>query len=102
MAPVASLFWERQRAGGWETIPVSNTAEEETVNKNLKLSIGGMDCEGCATSIENLLRMRDLVKDAKVDYEEKAATIDFDETKTDKQKIIEAITEAGYEATEVE
>ncbi len=60
-----------------------------------------MDCEGCATGIENMLRMRDLVEEAKVDYEGKAATIDFDETKTAKQKIIEAITESGYDATEV-
>ncbi len=31
------------------------------MNENLKLRIEGMDCEGCATGIENMLRMRDLV-----------------------------------------
>jgi copper chaperone CopZ len=70
--------------------------------KNLKLRIEDMDCEDCAISIENLLRMRDLVESVKIDYEGKAGTIDFDETKTTKQKIIKAITEAGYEAIKVE
>lgn len=43
--------------------------------KSLKLEIGGMTCNGCATAIENMLKMRDLVKDSKVDYDSKITKI---------------------------
>ena len=64
--------------------------------KEIKLKIEGMHCEGCSTRLERVLNNLEGVEEAKVNLEEKQATIKFDETKTNIENIKEAISDAGF------
>lgn len=55
-----------------------------------------MDCEGCASGIENLLEMKELTEEAKVDYEGKLGEFKFNPEKVNEQDIIKAVEELGY------
>lgn len=68
--------------------------------KSMKLQINGMTCNGCAVAIENVLKMKGLVKETKVDFDSKTAAVEFDETKVEKLDIINAVKEAGYKVEE--
>ncbi|HLC35984.1 MAG TPA: heavy metal-associated domain-containing protein [archaeon] len=69
---------------------------------NLKIKIEGMSCEGCAQSVENLLKARKLVNAVKVNFTEKKALIEFNEASNSKKEIIEAIKEKGFKVIEAE
>ncbi|SHI80240.1 heavy-metal-associated domain-containing protein [Flavobacterium haoranii] len=61
-----------------EVAVMDENAKMETAN----LSIEGMTCEiGCAKTIEDKLAHLDGVKEAKVDFEGKLATVSFDANK---------------------
>lgn len=66
-----------------------------------KLKIEGMHCSGCAMGVENSLKMRRLVKEAKVDYSSKIANVEFDENKVRKEDVIRAVAELGYKVKEM-
>lgn len=67
-----------------EVTEIEPTKTENVIPANAKLetaslSIEGMTCEvGCAKTIESKLSSTPGVKEAKVDFEEKLATITFD------------------------
>ena len=67
-------------------------AEQQT----LVLDIKGMHCGGCASGIEAMLRRVDGVTKVNVSFEESAATVEYDPTKANAEKIIEAIEKMGY------
>lgn len=61
-----------------EVVVMDENAKMETAN----LSIEGMTCEiGCAKTIEDKLAHLEGVKEAKVDFEGKLATVSFDANK---------------------
>jgi len=60
--------------------------------------VSGMHCLSCAHIIEMDLEELQGVKSAKVDFVSSKAAVEFDEAKLSGQKIIEAITKAGYSA----
>lgn len=66
-----------------------------------KIQIEGMDCEGCASGIENLLRMKGLAEEVKVDYSSKRGEIKFSPEKTKKENIFKAVEELGYKVKEL-
>jgi mercuric ion transport protein len=64
-----------------------------------ELKIAGMDCEVCAATIQRkLLETRGLEK-AEVRYPAGSATIQFDPSQTDTEKLIAVVTSAGYKAS---
>lgn len=67
-----------------------------TVTGNYK--IVGMHCGACSTGIEMYLGNTEGVISAKVDYEAKSGVFEYDDTKVNEQKIIDAIKELGYSA----
>lgn len=71
-----------------DTIAIANL-------KTTSLSIEGMTCQmGCANVIENKLAESEGVQEAKVDFENKLATISFDKNKQTPEslsKIVEAV-----------
>lgn len=91
-----------------ETVTDTLSTEETAANLTTEsFTIEGMTCEmGCAKTIESKLAGLDGVKEAKVDFENKTATVSFNATKQDKTSIIKTINKmAGgdtYKATEVE
>ena len=65
---------------------------------SIRFSISGMSCAGCVASIESAIKAVPDVSSANVNLVERTATV---EGKIDPQKIIQAIQEAGYDASEL-
>lgn len=63
------------------------------------LNIGGMTCGGCAKSVTRILENAEGVIKAEVSLENKTATVEFDEGKTDTAQLIEAVEDGGYDAS---
>ncbi len=55
-----------------------------------------VSCEHCKSSIEGALQPIDGVTAATVDLQSKAVTVDFDDAVVQKDRLVEAINEAGY------
>ncbi|MEQ3661154.1 MAG: heavy metal-associated domain-containing protein [Flavobacterium sp.] len=91
-----------------ETTTDTLSAVETAANlKTESFTIEGMTCEiGCAKTIESKLANLEGVEEAKVDFENKTATISFDEAKQNKASLIKTINAVAggntYKATEVE
>jgi mercuric ion transport protein len=66
------------------------------------LSIQGMDCTACAALIEKNLAQIQGVRSAKVSFEAKAATIDYDARVVAPETFVKAIEKAGYKSTVVQ
>ncbi len=61
-----------------------------------KYSISGMDCGGCAVSIEMFLKNQPGVKSAKVSFENKEAVIEFDAAAFNFKEVEKIIQAMGY------
>lgn len=64
--------------------------------KKITISISGMTCNHCVMHVGNALKELDGVADVRVDLAGKSADVTYDEPKTDKSKMAEAVKEAGY------
>jgi|LAHU01.1.fsa_nt_gb copper chaperone CopZ len=60
-----------------------------------------LDCENCAKKIADKLPFEKGVKDMKVDVPKKTVWIQYQPSKTDKDKLKKAIEKIGYTAEEV-
>ncbi|MFQ6023828.1 MAG: heavy metal translocating P-type ATPase [Acidiferrobacterales bacterium] len=63
-----------------------------------RLSISGMSCAGCVTTVENALKGVPGVSEAAVNFAEHTATVTGD---TDAEALIQAVVDAGYGAVEM-
>ncbi len=83
-----------------------SASTEITTNSNCKLAIEGMMCEkGCKSTIESRVSEKEGVTECKVDYEAKTASIDYDNSVTSCDDIIETINtmvDGQYKATLIE
>jgi len=68
--------------------------------KETTLEVNGMTCGHCTMSVEKALKATEGVQGASVDLQSKKAQVQFDENKVSIQQLVEAVTEAGYEAKE--
>lgn len=68
------------------------TAAEKAVT----LAVENMDCAACPTIVKKALMGVDGVKDARVSFADKTATVSFDDGKTTPAALAEATTKAGY------
>lgn len=64
--------------------------------KNLKLSIGGMQCASCAQIIEMSLKELKGIKSVLVNSKNNTANVEFDETQISPDNIKKSITKLGY------
>ena len=62
------------------------------------LSISGMNCQGCASSVHKALSVIKGVSDVKVDLEAGKATMFHDPVVVPVEKLVEAVEDAGFEA----
>ena len=60
-----------------------------------------MHCEGCENKIKGNLRFEKGIKSIETNLDTKTITIEYDDDKTNVQKIIEGFKKIKYEATEV-
>jgi|WetSurMetagenome_2_1015567.scaffolds.fasta_scaffold13421_6 P-type Cu+ transporter len=66
----------------------------------ITLNIGGMDCASCAMNISRNLKKQAGVVSTDVNYANKKAYVEYDETKIGLDKIKEVIKKTGYEVLE--
>ncbi len=64
----------------------------------MKLKIGGMSCEGCASRVKTVLEAVPYVRQATVDHKTGIAVIRFNETPPSANELKSALYLAGYEA----
>lgn len=75
-----------------------NKTEKKMEKKIITLSIGGMHCASCANLITKALQKTPGVESAMVNYGTEKATVAFDGTVANEQKLIEAVKARGYAA----
>lgn len=63
---------------------------------NVKFTISGMSCNGCAASISRAVGRLDGVKKAEADYPKGSAQIEYNEKLVSKERLIELIEDLGY------
>lgn len=64
-----------------------------------KFSITGMSCSACSAAVERSVKKLDGIMSVGVNLLANSMSVEFDETKTDEQKIIGAVVGAGYGAS---
>lgn len=64
------------------------------------LQVDGMTCQGCVASVTRVLMDIPGVANADVVLQKKAATVNFDSTKTNRNELKQAIEDAGYDILE--
>jgi len=65
--------------------------------ERVELNVEGMTCGGCVNSIQNALNGRDGVATATADLESKRVTIEFDPAVIQRDGLVEAIEDAGFD-----
>ena len=63
-----------------------------------EFKVEGLKCSGCAKAVENAVSAVEGVEKASVDFEVKKLNVEFLQDKVDEQRIIEAVSKAGYQA----
>lgn len=66
--------------------------------QSMTLEIDGMHCDGCARTIDHVLRRQPGVWEAEVSLGEGSARVLFDPERVSAEKIAEAVHKAGYRA----
>src|SRR5712692_2572047 len=64
--------------------------------KSLEMKIRGMQCDGCASTIQSILSREPGVKSSSVSFPKRAASVFFDPKETDAARLAEAVTKAGF------
>jgi Hg(II)-responsive transcriptional regulator len=64
--------------------------------KSLEMKIGGMQCDGCASTIQSILSREPGVKSSSVSFPNRAASVFYDPKETDTGRLAEAVTKAGF------
>ncbi len=77
---------------------VPSGQKELNQNQRLSLSLFGMHCSSCANIIERQLKKIKGVKQANVNFSAEKASVVFDESLTNQQALIDAVSKAGYKA----
>ena len=75
------------------------TAEVEDAAE-AHLSVGGMNCASCVASVQKALDAQPGVRSAHVNLARGRASVRFDPSAVDPQRLAEAVTKAGYPTTE--
>lgn len=65
--------------------------------EQVKLHVEGMTCGGCVKSIQNALGNRAGVSKAEADLASKQVTIDFDPAVIQRDGLVQAISDAGFD-----
>lgn len=67
---------------------------------NQKFNVTGMTCSACSANVEKSVKKLDGIQTVNVNLLSNSMTVEFDESLVDQSKIIDAVTSAGYGASE--
>ena len=68
-------------------------------NQTVNLSVPGMTCSVCPITVKKALKNVKGVNAVEVSFEEKSATVTFDDAQTNVEALTHATTDAGYPST---
>jgi mercuric ion binding protein len=80
-------------------IYAKSSVQVQNSSQSVTLDVQNMTCAMCKFTIKKALQGVDGVRKVTVDYDNKTAGVKFDPTKTNKEALIKATTNAGYPAT---
>ncbi len=60
------------------------------------LDVPGMTCSSCPITVKKALTKVDGVQQVKASFEKREAVVTFEDTKTSSEKLVLAVTNAGY------
>jgi Hg(II)-responsive transcriptional regulator len=66
--------------------------------KSFEMKIEGMQCEGCASTIQSVLSREPGVKSSSVSFQKRTASVFYDPQETDAARLAEAVNKAGFSA----
>lgn len=72
--------------------------QPQSETKTVTLKITGMTCSGCANHISEAVKKTDGVLEQEVKYLGDVATVKYDPSKTNEDKIMATIVKVGYKA----
>lgn len=64
--------------------------------KSLELKIGGMQCDGCASTIQSILAREPGVRSSSVSFPKRMASIYFEPRETNAARLSESVAKAGF------
>lgn len=97
------LFERLLRRVGGQGGRLNDTAPTAGVDvANVELEIPGMICDGCAESIDDVLRAVAGVGEVRANVRTGRIRVSFDPERVDAQRLRNALTTAGYAALDVE
>lgn len=70
------------------------------MSEELKLTVEGLDCAGCAFDVETILLRTDGIVNAKVNFLEETVTVEYDPEEASEEGILSAIRKMGLRVTE--
>ena len=76
--------------------PKTEMAKGKHEMKSVDLTIQGMHCDGCAKTVEALLKSEPGVKTATISYAKGLARVVFDPATVDLSALVKAVERAGY------
>lgn len=78
---------------------ISSAAPSLAADATVTFAVDRMTCKMCPITVRKAMQDVDGVVDAKVDYDNKTATVTFDDARTTPDDIAKASTEIGYPAS---
>ncbi|MGH1366388.1 MAG: heavy-metal-associated domain-containing protein [Calditrichia bacterium] len=96
MLMIASFFLVSAGCSKSEDVSAKAVAEVPSKTQTIAVGVEGMTCQGCASSIETAIAAVDGVVEQKVNLEANSASITFDPSRTDTEKLVKVIGDAGY------
>ncbi len=80
------------------TTAQTTSTPTQTETKTVRLDIEGMTCGSCAASVKTALEKLAGVRNVRISFEHKGGTVEFDATKVNEARIVEAVNKAGFKA----
>lgn len=73
--------------------------QRKIIMATIKLNVAGMTCGGCVKSVTRVLEALDGVETAQVDLASASAEVAYDPAKVSTDALLEAVEDAGYDAS---
>src|SRR2546421_6845330 len=99
-APFAAGAFFLPRALQWNVMDLLHDHDhaQDTDPREVTLNVEGMTCASCVAHVQKAVKSVPGVKDAQVNLARGRATVRFDPTQTNPQKLADAVEHSGYHA----
>ena len=85
---------------GYKVIDTISPNKKELSFNELILNVRGMTCESCNLHVEHEISLLPGYIDAKADYKTGTVKVKYDQSKSSKEDVVDAVNRTGYKVTE--